>query len=49
MSLAGYSRQEIGARLDWSDAKVRNLLSRGMQELRDALRSQLERDADDVR
>jgi len=49
MSLAGYSRQEIGARLDWSDAKVRNLLSRGMQELRDALRRQLERDADDVR
>jgi RNA polymerase sigma factor (sigma-70 family) len=47
MSLAGYSRQEIGARLGWSDAKVRNLLSRGMQDLRDALRSQLDRDVDE--
>ena len=34
MSLAGYDRQQIVDRLGWSDGKVRNLLSRGMDDLR---------------
>lgn len=37
MSLAGYDRREIGERLGWSEAKVRNLLSRGMDDLRSLL------------
>ncbi len=34
MALAGYDRQQIADRLGWSDGKVRNLLSRGMDDLR---------------
>lgn len=41
MSLAGYDRHEIAERLGWSDAKVRNLLSRGMDDLRARLRARL--------
>ncbi len=38
LHLAGYEREEIMALLGWTDAKIRNLLSRGMQDLRDGLR-----------
>ena len=41
MSLAGYGRAEIAERLGWTEARVRNLLSRGMQDLRSALRMNL--------
>lgn len=41
MALAGYGRQEIVERLGWSDSRVRNLLSRGMQQLREQLRERL--------
>ncbi len=34
MALAGYDRREIVERLGWSEGKVRNLLSRGMDDLR---------------
>lgn len=44
MSLAGYERHEIVERLGWGDGKVRNLLSRGMEDLRQQLKSQLEED-----
>jgi RNA polymerase sigma factor (sigma-70 family) len=38
MHLEGYDRHEIAALLGWSEAKVRNLLYRGMDDLRGALR-----------
>ncbi|MBC8090267.1 MAG: sigma-70 family RNA polymerase sigma factor [Phycisphaerae bacterium] len=34
MHLAGYERDEMTSLLGWSDAKVRNLLYRGLQDLR---------------
>jgi RNA polymerase sigma-70 factor (ECF subfamily) len=37
MHLQGYKREEIAALLRWSDAKTRNLLYRGLADLRDAL------------
>lgn len=37
MSLAGYDRHEIVERLGWSEGRVRNLLSRGMDDLRSNL------------
>ena len=37
MHLAGYSRGDIESLLGWSEAKVRNLLYRGLAELREAL------------
>lgn len=37
MHLSGYEREEIIALLGWSDAKVRNLLYRGLQDLRERL------------
>jgi RNA polymerase sigma-70 factor (ECF subfamily) len=38
MHLAGYSRGEIASLLGWSEAKTRNLLYRGLDDLRLALR-----------
>ncbi len=37
MHLEGYDRREIAELLGWSEAKVRNLLYRGMDDLRAAL------------
>lgn len=37
MYLAGYGRDEIGALLGWSEAKTRNLLYRGLEDLRQQL------------
>jgi RNA polymerase sigma-70 factor (ECF subfamily) len=37
MYLAGYSREEIGALMGWSEAKTRNLLYRGLADLRERL------------
>jgi RNA polymerase sigma factor (sigma-70 family) len=37
MHLQGYDRAEIGALLGWSDAKTRNLLYRGLDDLRQRL------------
>ncbi len=37
MYLVGYSRQEIADLLGWSEAKTRNLLYRGLDDLRRAL------------
>jgi len=37
MHLAGYEREEMTSLLGWSDAKVRNLLYRGLQDLRERL------------
>lgn len=37
MHLAGYEKEEITSMLGWSDAKVRNLLYRGLQDLRERL------------
>jgi len=37
MHLAGYDRQEIAALLRWSEAKTRNLLYRGLDDLRQLL------------
>ncbi len=37
MHLSGYERAEIMTVLGWSDAKVRNLLYRGLQDLRERL------------
>lgn len=37
MHLSGYDREEMMALLGWSDAKVRNLLYRGLQDLRERL------------
>ncbi len=34
MHLAGYSRDEIGSILGWSEAKTRNLIYRGLADLR---------------
>ena len=42
MSLAGYDRAQIVERTGWSEAKVRNLLSRGMEDLRTQLRARRE-------
>lgn len=40
MYLNGYRREEIGELLRWSDAKTRNLLYRGLADLRTALLAQ---------
>jgi RNA polymerase sigma factor (sigma-70 family) len=37
MHLAGYPRQEIASLLGWSEAKTRNLLYRGLEDLRGRL------------
>jgi RNA polymerase sigma factor (sigma-70 family) len=37
MHLAGYSREEIAALLGWTEAKTRNLLYRGLADLRERL------------
>lgn len=37
MHLSGYQREEMTSLLGWSDAKVRNLLYRGLQDLRERL------------
>ncbi len=37
MYLAGYSREEVAAVMGWSEAKTRNLLYRGMADLRERL------------
>jgi RNA polymerase sigma-70 factor (ECF subfamily) len=34
MYLSGYEREEIGELLGWSEAKTRNLLYRGLVDLR---------------
>lgn len=39
MYLAGYSREEIAAQMGWTDGKVRNLLYRGLDDLRADLRA----------
>lgn len=41
--LAGHERAEIEAMLGWSEARVRNLLYRGIADLRDRLGPQLDR------
>jgi RNA polymerase sigma-70 factor (ECF subfamily) len=38
MHLAGHPREEIARLLGWSEAKTRNLLYRGMDDLRERLR-----------
>jgi RNA polymerase sigma factor (sigma-70 family) len=38
MHLSGYSRDEIAGHLGWSEAKTRNLLYRGLEDLRTELR-----------
>ena len=38
MYLSGYTRDEIAQRLRWSEAKTRNLLYRGLDDLRQELR-----------
>jgi RNA polymerase sigma-70 factor (ECF subfamily) len=38
MYLAGYDRHEIAATLRWSEGKTRNLLYRGLADLREVLR-----------
>ncbi len=35
--LAGYRREEIARMLQWSEARTRNLIYRGLDELRDRL------------
>jgi len=37
MHLAGYSREEIAELLGWTEAKTRNLLYRGLADLRERL------------
>jgi RNA polymerase sigma-70 factor (ECF subfamily) len=37
MYLAGYSREEVAAMMGWSEAKTRNLLYRGLADLRERL------------
>jgi RNA polymerase sigma-70 factor (ECF subfamily) len=37
MYLAGYNSTEIGALMGWTEAKARNLLYRGLAELRERL------------
>ena len=39
MYLAGYDRREIAGMLGWSEAKTRNLLYRGLEELRAELQA----------
>lgn len=39
MYLAGYPREEIAALLGWSEAKTRNLLYRGLDDLREKLKA----------
>lgn len=38
MYLAGYDRSEIASLMKWTEAKTRNLLYRGLEELREELR-----------
>lgn len=38
MHLAGYGREEIGELLGWTEPKTRNLIYRGLADLRDRLR-----------
>ena len=38
MYLSGYTREEIAAHLAWSEGKTRNLLYRGLEDLRSELR-----------
>jgi RNA polymerase sigma-70 factor (ECF subfamily) len=40
MHLAGYDREEIASFLGWSEAKTRNLLYRGLADLRERLTAQ---------
>ncbi len=40
MYLAGYPREEIAALMDWSEAKTRNLLYRGLADLRARLEAE---------
>lgn len=40
MHLAGYSREEIAGLLGWTEAKTRNLLYRGLADLRERLAAQ---------
>lgn len=40
MHLAGYTREEIASLLGWSEAKTRNLLYRGLADLRERLTAQ---------
>lgn len=40
MHLAGYPREEIGRMLGWTDAKTRNLIYRGLAEIRTRLTEQ---------
>ena len=40
MYLAGYPREEIAALMGWSEAKTRNLLYRGLADLRERLTEQ---------
>ena len=37
MYLAGYPREEIASLMGWSEARTRNLLYRGLADLRDRL------------
>ena len=39
MHLAGYPRDEIGTLLGWSEARTRNLIYRGLADLREGLSS----------
>lgn len=39
MYLAGYDRQEIAELIGWTEAKTRNLLYRGLEDLRQVLRA----------
>ncbi len=39
LHLEGYERQEIGGMTGWTEAKVRNLMYRGLDDLRASLRS----------
>jgi RNA polymerase sigma-70 factor (ECF subfamily) len=38
MYLAGYSREEVATVTGWSEAKTRNLLYRGLGDLRERLK-----------
>ena len=39
LHLAGYDRSEIGELLGWTEPKTRNLIYRGLADLRDRLRA----------
>jgi RNA polymerase sigma-70 factor (ECF subfamily) len=41
MHLAGYDRSEIAGLLNWSEGKTRNLLYRGLADLREQLETEL--------